>query len=176
MLSKVLTYATFFAASALGVTAAAVNFGDVVTLARQRGIDVHGPIPADATPIAGGFSFKADSDAAYWVRAQATVENSGDLEKRTFSGMGIGFFTGFGCTGDGKFINDIQYDHQNVAPANFLYNSVSIGGRSISPQEQLDFSTRDDNDLCAFYQSSLRDTGIGCYEQSGFSCVRLIAL
>lgn len=173
MLSKVFLYATLFAASALGATSAV---RDAVALAQQRGIDVHGPIPADATPVAGGFSFEADSDAAFWVRAQAGLDNSAELDKRFFSGMKLGFFTGFGCSGSGLFINDVQFDHQNVAPANFLYNSASISGRRIFPQEQLDFSTRNGDDLCAFYESSLRDTGEGCYDRAGFSCVRLITV
>lgn len=175
MLTKVLTYVTLFAASALGAPAASVDLGDVVSLAQQRGIDIHGPIPTDATPTVGGFSFEADSDTAYWVRAQAAIEDSSDLEKRAFSGVNIGFFTGFNCTGDGQFINDIQFDHRNVASANFLSNSVFIGGRMVFPQEQLDFSTRSSSDLCAYYLSSLSDIDVGCYDLSGFSCVRLIA-
>lgn len=179
MLAKVIIYAALFATSALGAavpasTDVSVDMGDAVALAEQRGIDVHGPIPADATPIDGGFSFKADSKAAFWVRAQGALSASGKLAKREDSGMSVGMFVSSLCRGDGVFINNVKFDFQNIGPSNDVYNSVTIGGRGVFSNEQLDFSTRSGNDRCAIFKKSFHGVGTGCYTNEGITCFRLI--
>lgn len=183
MLAKVFVYATIFASSALGAALPAVpsteivlaDMGDTIALAQERGIDIFGPIPSDATPIEGGYSFEADSDAAYWVRAQSGLSNSGDLAKREFANIGMGLFTAAACRGAGVWFDNIIYDHQNVAPQNFLYYAFMTTGRAVRQDEQMDFSTRGGSDLCANFLNSYKVFGPnGCHDNSKITCFRLI--
>lgn len=181
MLAKVFVLASLFAASTLAaavptVTDAThdlVDMNDAIAIAEQRGIDVHGPIPSDATPIDGGFAFEADSEAAYWVRAQTALASSTTLGKREFTNIGVGMFTGSGCSGNGVFIGNVVFFQQNVAPQYFQYFSYSVSGRQPTSNEALDFSLRSGDDLCAIYKNSYRPAP-GCYNLGPISCFRII--
>lgn len=187
MLTKVFIYGALFLTSALGAAVPAALESpslpvsipvNAMEICAQRGINIHGPIPSDATPTEGGFTFTAGSDAALWVQAQISLASSGDLAKREFANIGIGMFSAQNCLGDGAWFDNVQYQLQNVAPRNFFYQSLGISYRALG-NEQLDISRRgssnaDINDYCHnFLKFYGPGTGIGCYNQEVFSCFRL---
>lgn len=178
MLAKVFIYAALFAGSAFSAItpapADAIHLVDAVSIAEQRGIDVHAEIPDDATPIEGGYTFKAGSKAADWVRAQIQLADSPDVGKRgIFAGIAVALFTGANCGGDGAFTSNVQYDNQNVAPQFFSYISFSVSGRKMRDIEQLDISMRRDPDLCEHFLTTYRSLDPGCYNSLRMSCFRL---
>lgn len=180
MLVKVLASAALFAVSALG---AAVSTPSIVAIdlntidnpleaCSKRGIDVRGPITADAQPIEGGFTFEADSDASHWARCQIALATSPDLEKREYANIGIGMFAKDLCNGQGAWFDDVQYNVQSYATLN-LY-SVGISFRGLRNNEHLDFSRLSGTDWCATYlYSAGYMTGVGCFNSQAINCFRL---
>lgn len=188
MLAKVFVYASLVATCVLGAgpSAAAtatpstpslvpVNITSVSNpfeICTLRGIDIRGPIPSDAEPIEGGFSFSADSDAAHWTRAQIALASSSDIKQRDFANIGIGMFAQNWCTGQGAWFDNVQYDVQHAAHL-FLY-SVGISYRGIRNNEHLDFSRLSNGDWCGQYRYSAGpNTQVGCFNSEAITCFRL---
>lgn len=143
-----------------------------LAICADRGIDVRGPIPSDAVPTEGGFTFAAESDASYWAQAQIELAGSADLEKREYANIGIGMFAQNGCGGQGAWFDNVQYDVQHIANLN-LY-SVGISYRGLRNNEHLDFSRLSGNDWCGSYLFSAGAlTNVGCFSTQAINCFRL---
>lgn len=165
-----LLLSALFTASALSA-AVPSPIPEAHALAASRGIDITGPIPSDATPITGGYSFTADSDAAIWVRAQLTPSS---IEKRQLANIGIGMFAGQNCLGEGSWIDNVSYGSQTSRSVQFM--SVGISYRGLVAGEHLDFSksTSTNLNLCGTYvYSAAPFTQIGCFNSQPINCFRL---
>lgn len=159
--------------SLLSVTAFPTPSETLAILA-ARGIDPRGPIPADATPIDGGYTFAADSDAAHWSVAQAFTPGS-TLGKRDSSGLSMTMWSTNSCGGSGAFFGNVQYGASQVGGLTY-YQSIQFNGRALLSNEQADFSYINllNGDRCATFQGSLGGrTPAGCYSVGSFSCFRL---
>lgn len=144
---------------------------DIFALCVKRGIDVAGPIPADATAIPGGFTFTADSDASHWARAQVNLAPQ-KLAKRINANIGIGMFTGDWCGGDGAWFDNVRYGNNNIGSRE--YKSVGISYRALRSDEQLDFSKTAKSDKCGNYRYSAgKQTPVGCFNSQPITCLRL---
>ncbi|KAL0631152.1 hypothetical protein Q9L58_009995 [Maublancomyces gigas] len=180
MLSKFFIHAAVLATSVLAVALPAPaltpvdmsSISNPISVCEQRGIDVRGPIPSDAKPTEGGFTFEADSDAAHWARAQIALASSPDLEKRAYANIGIGMFAQNLCNGQGAWFDNVQYDVQHVDHVNFY--SVGISYRGLRNNEHLDFSRLSGSDWCGTYLYSAGfQTGVGCFNSQTINCFRL---
>lgn len=179
MLAKTILHAALLATSALAValpapalTPVATTLDDALTICAQRGIDVSGPIPSDATATENGFTFEADSDASHWARAQIALATSTDLTKREYANIGIGMFAQNNCGGQGAWFDNVQYDVQHVDHVNFF--SVGISYRGLRDNEHLDFSRLQGSDYCGQYLYSAGFlTNVGCFSSQAINCFRL---
>lgn len=166
MLAKVFVYATVLAAGVLG---AALPAAGPSVVCNERGIDIFGPIPSDARPIAGGFEFDEDSDASHWAGAQVELATSADLQKREFANIGIGMFSSTGCTGRGAWFDNVQYTVQHATNVDLF--SVGISYRAMANGEKLDFSKLSGSDWCGTYLYSAKaNTPIGCFSSQAINC------
>ncbi|KAL0634306.1 hypothetical protein Q9L58_006772 [Maublancomyces gigas] len=175
MLAKALLVATLFTSSALSVAVPAVpvTISNVLAIAEQRGIDVNGPIPSDAQPIEGGYTFEDGSDAGIWVLAQLAPPSTTSLAKRELANIGIGMFAGSNCLGEGSWIDNVSYGSQTSRSVQFA--SVGISYRGMREGEHLDFSksTSSNLNLCGTYvYSAAPFTGIGCFNSQPINCFR----
>ncbi|MCJ1377615.1 hypothetical protein MMC17_000710 [Xylographa soralifera] len=153
---------------------------DQIANAIAAGIDPYGPIPEDYTHRVGeGYHTTAGSNASLWVLAQLDMVGLSVQQKRTTegfmlpSGIGLGWFVGPGCSGDGTWFDNVLYDVQyDGAPQ--IYNVVGMSYRSLLANEQLDFS-RSTVDACDTYlYSAGYETPAGqCWDSQPFSCFRL---
>lgn len=181
MLAHIFICATLFT-SALS-TAMPLSSGhleNALSMAENRGIDVSGPIPGDAQPTDGGYTFAAGSDASVWVLAQIALPTSPDIEKRQLANIGIGMFYGQWCLGGGLWVDNVSYGDP------FYYNnvpfaSVGISYRGLAAGEHLDFSkelnTKGSSgppNLCGIYvYSAGAFTPVGCFNSQPINCFRL---
>lgn len=190
MFSKIFILATLFAASAFGAAMPAPSApygltkvdvdhsaGDPIAICKQRGIDVHGPIPGDAVKGSdGGYHFAADSNAFHWVRAQLVEPpktSKRDLETRNDpANIGIGMFAQDWCNGQGAWFDDVVYGVHNYANINMY--SVGISYRGLRNNEHLDFSKLSGNDYCGQYvYSAGYETPVGCFNSQAINCFEL---
>lgn len=95
------------------------------------------------------------------------------LAERENSNVAITMYTDQNCRGTAARISNVQYDHQNVAPQNFLYFSFRVEGRALRSDEQLDFSRAAGSDLCALFKNSFGPLAVGCYNNEAVTCFRL---
>lgn len=96
------------------------------------------------------------------------------LTERENSNVAITMYTGARCGGTTARTSNVQYDHQNVAPQNFLYYSFRVEGRALRSDEQLDFSRAAGSDLCGLFKNSFGPLAVGCYDNEAVTCFRLI--
>lgn len=180
MLAKFFIHAAVLATSVLAVALPAPaltavdmsSVGNPIEVCEQRGIDVRGPIPSDAKPIEGGFTFEADSDSAHWARAQIMLASSSDIEKRQYANIGIGMFAQNFCKGQGAWFDNVQYNVQHIDRVNFY--SVGISYRGLRNNEHLDFSRLSGRDWCGRYIFSAgSQTPVGCFNAQTINCFRL---
>lgn len=170
MLTKRLVSTGLLATTALGIALPDLT-PKSVSICAERGIDIHGPIPSDAIPFAGGYTFSADSNTSHWVRAQ-----SHSLAKRNSADIAITMWTFPGCKGPGAYFPNVQYEHQNVAPTQYFYNTIETH-RGLRSGERLDFSQRTPqkpDDLCYRYLfTAQREMPAKCLDVDTVSCFRL---
>lgn len=183
MLAKVFVYATLFAAGAFGaaVPAADSQFtpadmsaaGDALAVCAQRGIDPHGSIPSDANMRSPGtYEFAADSDASHWARAQVALASSNELEKRQAGNIGIGMWAQDNCSGQGVWVDNVNYNVNYYTATNLF--SVGISYRGLRNNEHLDFSKTKGGDFCGTYTYSAGfQTPVGCFNSQLINCFRL---
>lgn len=159
--------------SALFATSALAAALPAVLLAEARGINLAGTIPNDATPITGGFSFEAGSDAAAWVHAQIAL---GPVS----SAIGIGMFAATDCgDGRGAWFDNVQYDvrYTDVVPVDYF--SVGTAGRAMLRGESLMLMQRGKgldglDTLCAMTAGFARPSSpVGCFNMPNINCFRL---
>ncbi|KAL0634115.1 hypothetical protein Q9L58_006994 [Maublancomyces gigas] len=173
ILSTALLLATALSAAAQGLTAVDITMiDDPYEICADREIDIYGPIPADAIPIQGGYSFDANSDALHWVRAQIALATSSDLEKREWANIGIGMFAQNWCTGQGSWFDNVEYGTHYVDHTNMF--AVGISYRGLRDNEHLDFSRLAGSDWCGKYVFSAgRLTPVGCFNCQAINCFEL---
>lgn len=155
MLANVIVYAALLATSALGAALPAAT------------------IPSDATPIKGGFTFEAGTQAEAWVRAQIALGESS-------TAIGIGMFTTKDCLeGHGAWFEDVQYGIRNTDIVPYRFWAVGIAGRALKSDEKLAFSQKgrganNVGDYCATPISSVAGgTGVGCINVQDINCFQL---
>lgn len=180
MFTKVFVYATVLAAGVIGAAVPSVASNGLVPIdmnetsnplevCAERGIDILGPITADAVKVDGGFEFGDDSDASHWVRCQIALATSPDIAKREFANIGIGMFTSTGCTGRGAWFDNVQYTVQHATNVDLF--SVGISYRPMATGEKLDFSKLSGTDWCGDYLYSAKAlTPIGCFASQAINC------
>lgn len=178
MLAKVFVSAAIIATALAGalpapaLTPSAEYPAGGLAVCADRGIDASGPIPSDAVPIEGGYTFAADSDASYWAQAQIELAGSSDLQKREYANIGIGMFAQNGCGGQGSWFDNVQYDVSHISNVNLF--SVGISYRGLRDNEHLDFSRWNGNDLCGAYLFSAGFlTNVGCFSTQAINCFKL---
>lgn len=168
--------------SLLGATSAipAPSATNSLLVLASRGIDPTGPIPADATPLAGGggYSFAADSDTAHWVLAAGAIPASpaGTITKRDVSGLSISMWSENNCSGQGSVFNNVAYSVFQIGIKN-TYTSSLYNGRALLTSEQLDYYSVNtlNGDACGIHvQTAANRSPAGCHGISRpFGCLRL---
>lgn len=181
MLAKVFVYATLLAAGALGAAVPTAELtpanmyttSDPLAICEQRGIDPHGSIPSDANMVsAGTYEFAADSNASHWARAQVALAASAESAKRQAANIGIGMWAQDGCSGQGVWVDDANYNVNYYTAVNMF--SVGISYRGIRDNEHLDFSKTKGGDFCGTYTYSAGFmTPVGCFNSQQINCFRI---
>ncbi|MCJ1420554.1 hypothetical protein MMC32_006911 [Xylographa parallela] len=153
---------------------------DRIANAIAAGVDPYGPIPEDYTHRVGdGYHTTAGTNASLWVLAQLDMIGRPAQQKRTTegfylpSGIGLGWFAGPGCSGDGTWFDNVLYDVQyDGAPE--LYNVVGMGSRNLLANEQLDFSRNTIDGCDTYLYSAGYETPAGqCWDSQPLNCFRL---
>ncbi|PFH62179.1 hypothetical protein XA68_14720 [Ophiocordyceps unilateralis] len=142
--------------------------------ATALGIDVYGPIPADATKVEEGhYTAEPGTKAWAWIRAQIDLEpGQGPQRRQIFANIGIGMFIGDQCTGQSAWFENILYDYNYTSQVNMF--SVGISYRTLRENERLDFSRWDGSNLCGTYLYTVpSSTPVGCFNSQMINCFRV---
>lgn len=120
--------------------AVSINSSSILEDCKTAGIDPHAAIPTDYTKYENGtYHFKKGSKASEWTQAQLELDPSAEeLNKRTFTNIGIGMWTQDLCKGEGVWAGNVQYSVNSYVTGS--YYSVGIRYRGIRNNERLDFS------------------------------------
>ncbi|KOS22319.1 hypothetical protein ESCO_001602 [Escovopsis weberi] len=166
------------AATALAAPSTSLSSTSSIADAEAHGVDVFGPIPADAVKTPEGhYTAEEGTQAWRWIRAQIDIPNGAHpddkVEKRQgAANIGIGMFAKDSCTGQAAWFDDVTYNVNSYATINMY--SVGISYRGLRSNEQLDFSRLNGNDWCGTYlYSAGQNTPVGCFNSQAINCFRL---
>jgi len=142
---------------------------------KKAGVDPYGPIPTDYDSNDNGkYFFSPGSKASLWARAQVDLEGTPHA-KRQGSGpanIGIGCWAQDWCTGQGVWVDDVNYNVDYYTT--FYCYSVGISYRGLRSNEQLDFSVLSGSNWCGTYiYSAAPYTPVGCWNSQALTCWRL---
>ncbi|KAK4464608.1 hypothetical protein QBC42DRAFT_170841 [Cladorrhinum samala] len=188
-----------FSASALAMPAEPAVRQDAVALpaklvpesianATALGVDVWGPIPADATTGDGYYKAEPGTPGWAWIRAQvdlAAYEKElqarglsvpEGVEKRQATNIQLNFFTGDWCTGSAWHFPNLGYGVKAVPAENVYIYSVGFSGRTLRANEYLTLRRGDFNgDRCAEWHGTINGPTEPnlCWQIEATTCFRM---